>query len=95
VFLFVECFSTLGKDFTECPKKVLGKESFADRIFAEYSLPSVTLDKDFTECKIVFAECLKHSAKNTSPVVTLYPNVHRERNNNVVVQLPNLILNGG
>jgi hypothetical protein len=35
----------------------------------EYLL-SVTLGKDFTECKIVFAECLKHSAKNTSPVVT-------------------------
>jgi hypothetical protein len=60
---------TLGKVFTECPKKVLGKELFADEIFAECSLPSVTLGKAFVECKIVFAECLRHSAKNAIPVV--------------------------
>jgi hypothetical protein len=56
--------STLGKIFVECPKKVLGKEPFADKIFVEY-----TLDKDFAECKITFAECLRHSAKNMIPVV--------------------------
>jgi hypothetical protein len=39
-------------------KKALGKEPFADEIFAECSLPSVTLGKAFAECKIVFAECL-------------------------------------
>jgi hypothetical protein len=33
-------------------------------------LPSVTLGKAFAECKIVFAECLRHSAKNAIPVVT-------------------------
>jgi hypothetical protein len=32
-------------------------------------LPSVTLGKAFAECKIAFAECLRHSAKNTIPVV--------------------------
>jgi hypothetical protein len=36
-------------------KKALGKEPFADEIFAE--------------CKIAFAECLRHSAKNAIPVV--------------------------
>jgi hypothetical protein len=44
VLFFAECFSTLGKVFAECPKKILGKELFADKIFAE--------------CKIAFAECL-------------------------------------
>jgi hypothetical protein len=33
-------------------------------------LPSVTLGKAFAECKIAFAECLRHSAKNAIPVVT-------------------------
>jgi hypothetical protein len=42
VFFFVERFSTLGKVFAECPKKVLGKEPFAEYFFAE--------------CKMVFAE---------------------------------------
>jgi hypothetical protein len=69
VFFFVECFLTLGKVFAECPKKALGKEPFADEIFAECSLPSVTLGKAFAECKVAFAECLRHSAKNAIPVV--------------------------
>jgi hypothetical protein len=69
VFFFAECFLTLGKVFAECPKKVLGKEPFADEVFVLCSLPSVTLDKAFTECKIAFAECLRHSAKNAIPVV--------------------------
>jgi hypothetical protein len=30
----------IGKVFAECPKKVFGKEPFADKIFVEYSLPS-------------------------------------------------------
>jgi hypothetical protein len=29
----------------------------------------LTLDKSFTECKMAFAECLRHSAKNTILVV--------------------------
>jgi hypothetical protein len=66
VFFFAECFLTLGKDFAECPKKALGKEPFA-----ECSLPSVTL----AECKIAFAECLRHSAKNAIPVVTTTQNL--------------------
>jgi hypothetical protein len=61
VFFFAECFLTLGKVFAECPKKALGKEPFADEIFAECSLPSVTLDKAFAECKIAFAECLQRT----------------------------------
>jgi hypothetical protein len=69
VFFFAECFLTLGKVFAECRKKALGKEPFADEIFAECSLPSVTLGKAFAECKIAFAECLRHSAKNAIPVV--------------------------
>jgi hypothetical protein len=71
VFFVAECFLTLDKVFVECPKKALGKEPFADEIFAECSLPSVTLGKAFAECKIAFAECLRHSAKNTIPVVKL------------------------
>jgi hypothetical protein len=50
-------------------KKVLGKEPFADKMFVEYSLSSVTLGKGFVECKMVFAECLGHSTKSLCPVV--------------------------
>jgi hypothetical protein len=50
-------------------QKVLGKEAVADVQFAERSLPSVTLGKAFAECKITFAECLRHSAKELCPVV--------------------------
>jgi hypothetical protein len=31
-------------------EKVLGKEGFADALFAKPSLPSVTLGKTFAEC---------------------------------------------
>jgi hypothetical protein len=31
---------------TRCPKKVLGKEPFTDKIFVECFLPSVTLGKE-------------------------------------------------
>jgi hypothetical protein len=37
----------------------LGK-GFADKIFTECSLLSVTLDKGFAEYKKTFAECLGH-----------------------------------
>jgi hypothetical protein len=40
-----------------CPRKALSKEPFADKMFAE--------------CKMTFAECLGHSAKKASPVVSL------------------------
>jgi hypothetical protein len=43
--------------------------SVADVQFAERSLPSVTLGKAFAECKIAFAECLRHSAKELCRVV--------------------------
>jgi hypothetical protein len=48
----------------------LGKETTVDVQFAERSLPSVTLGKAFAECKIAFAECLRHTAKELCPVVT-------------------------
>jgi hypothetical protein len=50
-------------------QKVLGKEAVADVQFAERSLPSVTLGKAFAECKIAFAVCLEHTAKELIPVV--------------------------
>jgi hypothetical protein len=37
-------------------------------------LSSVTLGKAFAECKIAFAECLRHSAKNAIPVVSVRAN---------------------
>jgi hypothetical protein len=55
VLFFAECFLTLGKVFDECPKKVPDKESFADKMFVE--------------CKMTFAGCLRHSVKNTIPLV--------------------------
>jgi hypothetical protein len=45
-------------------EKILDKEAFIDVLFAELSLPSATLGKDFAECFSGFAECSKHSAKH-------------------------------
>jgi hypothetical protein len=47
---------------------------FDPRLTIQFSLPivflsSVTLGKDFAECKKPFAECLGYSAKKASPVV--------------------------
>jgi hypothetical protein len=56
VFFFVECFSTLGKVFVECPKKVLGKELFADKIF--------------TECKIAFRHSAENVIPVVQPALT-------------------------
>jgi hypothetical protein len=50
-------------------EQVLGKEAFADVLFAEPSLSSATLGKDFVECFLGFAECFRHSAKHPIPVV--------------------------
>ena len=50
-------------------QKVLGKDAVADVQFVESSLPSVTLGKAFAECKIAFAVCLGHTAKELIPVV--------------------------
>jgi hypothetical protein len=76
VFLCRVFFDTRQSLCRVSEKKVLGKEPFADEIFVECFLPSVTLGKGFAgkgfaECKIVFAECLRHSAKNAIPVVTV------------------------
>jgi hypothetical protein len=59
----------LANSLPSAQQKVLGKEAVADVQFAERSLPSVTLGKAFAECKIAFAECLRHSAKELCPVV--------------------------
>jgi hypothetical protein len=74
VFLCRVLFDTRQSLCRVSEKKTLGKELFADKIFAECSLPSVTLGKAFAECKIAFAECLRHSAKNAIPVVRHYNN---------------------
>jgi hypothetical protein len=55
--------------FAECPRKNIGKEGFADVLFTEPSLSSVTLGKAFAECFLGFAECFRHSAKPANPVV--------------------------
>jgi len=62
----------LGKDFAECRFLALGKEIFADKIFAERPLPSAALGKAFAECLAGFAECPQHSAKRASAVVIIY-----------------------
>jgi hypothetical protein len=49
--------------------KVLDKEVVADVQFIDSSLPSVTLGKAFVERYRGFAECLRHSTKNSVPVV--------------------------
>jgi len=59
----------LGKDFAECRFLALGKEIFADKVFAERPLPSAALGKAFAECLPGFAECPQHSAKRASAVV--------------------------
>ena len=61
----------LGKGFAECRFLALGKEIFADKIFAERPLPSAALGKAFAECLAGFAECPQHSAKRASAVVFL------------------------
>jgi hypothetical protein len=53
-------------------QKVLSKEAVADVQFTERSLPSVTLGKTFAECKIAFAVCLRHTAKELIPVVLVF-----------------------
>jgi hypothetical protein len=47
----------------------LGKEAFADRIFAERAWPRAALGKGFAESLRGFAESLGPSAKQPAPVV--------------------------
>jgi hypothetical protein len=49
--------------------RVSEKKHLANNPLPMKSLPSVTLGKAFAKCKIAFAECLRHSAKNVIPVV--------------------------
>jgi hypothetical protein len=57
------------KSVPSAREKVLGKEAFADVLFAETFLPSATLGKACAECFSGFAECFKYSAKQPIPVV--------------------------
>ena len=50
----------LGKDFAECRFLALGKEIFADKIFAEIPLPSAALGKAFAECGTRQSLCRVH-----------------------------------
>jgi hypothetical protein len=61
-----------AKFLSSARQKVLGKEVVADVQFAECSLPSVTLGKAFAECRIAFAVCLRHTAKELILVVYMY-----------------------
>jgi hypothetical protein len=60
---------TRQRSLPSAQEKALGKEGFADALFTEPSLPSVTLGKAFAECFEGFAECFRHSAKLLIPVV--------------------------
>jgi hypothetical protein len=51
------------KTLPSARQKILDKEVVADVQFIETSLPKVTLDRDFVESVLGFAECLKHLAK--------------------------------
>jgi len=53
-------------------QKTLGKDSFAESLFAECRLPSVTLGKAFVECFLGFTVCTGHTAKLLIPVVPSY-----------------------
>jgi hypothetical protein len=69
VFLCRVLFDTRQSLCRVSEKKHSAKNPLSMKTFAECSLPSVTLGKAFAECKIAFAECLRHSAKNAIPVV--------------------------
>jgi len=58
-----------AKTLPSARSPTLGKDPFAVGGFAEWRLPSVTLGKEFAECKLAFAECNRHSAKPVNPVV--------------------------
>lgn len=47
----------------------LGKNLFAEEVYAGWALPSATLGKDFAEGFWPFAECSWHSVYVTIPVV--------------------------
>ncbi|XP_066347958.1 putative inactive G-type lectin S-receptor-like serine/threonine-protein kinase SRK [Miscanthus floridulus] len=70
---FVECrFSTRQSSLPSARQKTLGKDSFAESLFAECRLPRVTLDKAFTEYFLGFAVCPEHTAKLLITVVLLF-----------------------
>jgi hypothetical protein len=58
-----------AKSVSSAREKVLDKEAFADVLFVEPSLLSVTLGKACAEFFSGFAECFRYSAKQPIPVV--------------------------
>jgi len=46
-----------GNPLPSARHAALGKEAFAMKGYADSSLPSAALDKDFAECKAFFAKC--------------------------------------
>ena len=73
-FFSVPALPSVGHSAKALPsaqQKTLGKDAFADALFAEYYLPSAALGKAFVECKLGFAECPWHSANSLSPVVII------------------------
>jgi hypothetical protein len=58
-------FRHSAKSLPSVRKKFLAKNPLPIKC-----LPSI-LCKGFAKCKIVFAECLRHSAKNAIPVVSV------------------------
>jgi hypothetical protein len=59
---FFEILDFSSVFFVECPKKVLGKEWFVDKMFAEYPWPSVK----------------RHSTKNASPLVIVATSLNNQ-----------------
>ena len=61
-----------AKSLPSARNPTLGKDPFAVGGFAEWRLPSVTLGKEFAECKLAFAECNRHSAKPVNRLVIAF-----------------------
>jgi hypothetical protein len=62
--------------FAECPTKSTRKDLFADRFFAERSLPSAknylpSARTFFAECKRILCRVPRHSAKKVNPVLNV------------------------
>jgi len=49
----------------------LDNETFADSVYAECRLPSVTLGKGFAKCSLGFTMCRAHTANLGIPVVRI------------------------
>ena len=59
----------MGKTLASTRHNPLGKEVVDDVQFTESYLPNITLDKEFLDCFRGFADYLRHSIKQSIPVV--------------------------